>query len=79
MVMNCEITPIRRPTISSSLLCALKNNLEEAITPANKINTLIEKVKFISKCILRLIKYIIKLPIPSICMLPLNFTNNINK
>ena len=43
MVRNCDTIPKVRPTSSSSFVCALKYNLEEATIPISKINILIEK------------------------------------
>ena len=60
---------MQKPIITSALVCAFKYNLEEATKPIAKINRLRASVILISKCILRLIKNISRLPMPNKCIL----------
>ncbi len=60
---------MQKPIITSALVCAFKYNLEVATKPIEKINRLKASVILISKCILRLIKNINRLPIPNKCIL----------
>lgn len=68
--------PIINPISNSDLLCALRYSLEEATRPVANVNALIAITTFISKCMLRLMRYINKLPIPIRCTLLLNLKNN---
>lgn len=63
----------------SALECAFKYNLEVATKPIAKMNKLRAKVILISKCMLRLIKNIKRLPMPNKCMLLFILNNNKTK
>jgi hypothetical protein len=65
-----------KPIKTSALVWAFKYNLELAARPLSNVTMPMAMVTLISKCMLRFIKYINRLPMPNRCILHLKFRNN---
>jgi hypothetical protein len=75
-MISWEQSPTRNPISSSDLLWAFKYNRDVATKPVNSVKRLMPRVMFTSKWMLSPIININMLPMPSKCMLVLNFKNN---